>query len=231
MLIRLCSNSFKLGFSSTWTEHFQMYKLDLEKAKEPEIKLPTSVGSYKKQGNSRKISTSASLTMIKPFCGSQQTGKFEMKIPDHLIHLLRNLYASQETTVRIGHGTTNWFKIGKGVCQDYILSPCLFNLYVECIIWNTRLDESQAWIKTAGRNINNLRYADDTILLAEREEELKSLNQSERGECKGWIKIQHSKHDDHGIWSHHFMANRWGKNGSRERLYFLGLHNHCGWWM
>ena len=112
-----------------------MYKLDLEKAKEPEIKLPTSVGSYKKQGNSRKTSTSASLTMIKPLCGSQQTGKFlEMGIPDHLDCVLRNLYAGQEATVRTGHGTSNWFKIGKGVCQGYILSPCLFNLYVECII-------------------------------------------------------------------------------------------------
>ena len=171
-----------------------MYKLDLEKAKEPEIKLPTSIGSYKKQGNSRKTSTSASLTMIKPLCGSQQTGKFlEMGILDHLICLLRNLYAGQEATVRTGHGTSNWFKTGKGVCQGYILSPCLFNLYVECIIWNARLDESQAWIKTAGRNINKLRYADDTILLAEREEELKTLDQSQRGEWKGWIKIQHSK--------------------------------------
>ena len=130
----------------------------------------------------QKKSTSASLTTIKPLCGSQQTGKFlEMGIPDHLICLLRNLYTSQEATVRTGHGTTNWFKIGKGVCQGYILSPCLFNLYVECIIWNARLDESQAWIKTVGRNINKLRYADDTILLAEREEELKTLDQSERG--------------------------------------------------
>ena len=99
----------------------------------------------------------------------------EMKIPDHLTCLLRNLYAGQEATVRTGHGTTEWFRIGKGVCQDYILSPCLFNLYAEYIMRNSGLDEAQAGIKIAGKNINNLRYADDTTLMAESEEELKSL--------------------------------------------------------
>ena len=89
--------------------------------------------------------------------------------------LLRNLYAGQEATVRTGHGTTGWFQIGKGVCQGCILSPCLFNLNAEYIIRNARLEEAQAGIKIAGRNINNLRYADDTTLMAEREEELKSL--------------------------------------------------------
>ena len=153
-----------------------MYKLDLEKAKKPEIKLPTSIGSYKKQGNSRKTSTSASLTMIKPLCGSQQTGKFlEMGILDHLICLLRNLYASQEATVRTGQATTDWFKIGKGVLQDCILSPCLFYLYAEHIMKNAGLDELQGRIKIGRRNINNLRYVDDTTLMAEIEEELKSF--------------------------------------------------------
>ena len=98
-----------------------------------------------------------------------------MGIPDHLTCLLRNLYADQEATVRTGHGTTNWFLIGKGVCQDCVLSPCLFNLYTEYIIRNAGLDESQAGIKIAGRTINNLRYADDTTHLAESEEEVKSL--------------------------------------------------------
>ena len=98
-----------------------------------------------------------------------------MGIPDHLTCLLRNLYAGQEATVRTGHGTTNWFLIGKGVCQDCVLSPCLFNLYTEYIIRNAGLDESQAGIKIAGRNINNLRYADDATLMAESEEGLKSL--------------------------------------------------------
>ena len=99
----------------------------------------------------------------------------EMGIPDHLTCLLRNLYAGQEATVRTGHGTTDWFQIGKGVHQGCILSPCLFNLYAEYIMRNTGLDEAQAGIKTARRNINNLRYADDTTLMAESEEELKSL--------------------------------------------------------
>ena len=102
-------------------------------------------------------------------------GKFlkEMGIPEDLSCLLRNLYVGQKATVRTGQGTTDWFQIGKGVCQGYILSPCLFNLYAKYIMRNTRLDESQARIKIARRNINNLRYADDTTLMAESEEELK----------------------------------------------------------
>ena len=98
-----------------------------------------------------------------------------MGIPDHLIYLLRNLYAGQEATVRTGHGTSNWFKTGKGIRQGYILSPCLFNLYAEYIMRNVGLDEAQARIKIAGRNINNLRYSDDTILIAKSKKELKSL--------------------------------------------------------
>ena len=99
----------------------------------------------------------------------------EMGIPDHLICLLRNLDAGQEATVRTGHGTTDWFQMGKGVCQGCILSPCLFNLYAEYIMRNAGLEEAQARMKIAGRNINNLRYADDATLMAESEEELKSL--------------------------------------------------------
>ena len=98
-----------------------------------------------------------------------------MGIPDHLTCLLRNLYAGQEATVRTGHGTTDWFQIGKEVCQGCILSPCLFNLYAEYIMRHAGLEDSQAGIKIAGRNINNLRYADDTTLMAQSEEELKSL--------------------------------------------------------
>ena len=106
-----------------------------------------------------------------------------MGIPDHLICLLKNLYAGQEATVRIGHGTTDWFQIGKGVCQGCILSPCLFNLYAEYFMRNAGLDEAQAGIKIARRNINHLRYADDSILVAEDEEELKSpLDESGRGD-------------------------------------------------
>ena len=164
--------------------NFQVFKLDLEKAEEPEIKLPTSTGSLKKQQSSRKISTFALLTMTNPLCGPQQTveNSFkEMRLPDHLTCLLRNLYAGQEAIVRTGHGTTDWFQIGKGLCQGCILSPCLFNLYAEYIMRNAGLEEAQAGIKTAGRNINNLRCADDTTLLAE-SEGLNFLDESEREE-------------------------------------------------
>ena len=106
-----------------------------------------------------------------------------MGIPDHLTCLLRNLYAGQEATARNGHGTTDWFQIGKAVHQGCILSPCLFNFYAEYIMRNAGLEEAQAVIKIAGRNINNLRYADDTTLMAESEEERKEpLDESERGE-------------------------------------------------
>ena len=112
-----------------------------------------------------------------------------MGIPDHLICLLRNLYAGQEATVRTGCGTTDWFQIRKGVCQGCILSPCLLNLYAGYIMRYAVLDEAQAGIKIAGRNINNLRYADDTTLMAESEKELKSLLMK----VKKWLKTQHSE--------------------------------------
>ena len=120
----------------------------------------------------------ASLTMPKPLTVSITINwkiLQEMGIPDHLICLLRNLYAGQKAAVITGHGTTDWFQIEKGVCQGYILSPCLFNLYAEHIMRNAGLEEAQAEIKIAGRNINNLRYADDTPFMAENEEERKSL--------------------------------------------------------
>ena len=147
-----------------------MFKLVLEKAEEPEIKLPTSAESLKKQESSRKTSISALLTMPKPLTvWITRNWKIlkEMGIPDHLTCLLRNLYAGQEATVRTGHGTTDWCQIGKGVCQGCILSPYLFNLYAEYIMRNAGLEEAQAGLKIAGRNINNLRYADNTTLMAE----------------------------------------------------------------
>ena len=150
-----------------------------------------------------------------------------MGIPDHLTCLLRNLYAGQEATVRTGHGTTDWIQIGKGVRQGCILSPCLFNFYAEYIMRNAGLEETQAGIKIAGRNINNVRYADDTTFMAESEEELKSLLMQVKVESeKVGLKAQHSESKDHGIRSHHFMGNRWGNS---VRLYFSGLQNHCGW--
>ena len=140
--------------------------------------MPTSTGSLKKQESSRKTSISALLTAKAFDCVSHnKLWKIlkEMRIPDHQTCLLGNLYAGQEATVRTGHGTRDWFQIGKRVCQSCILSPCLFNLYAEYIMQNARLDEAQAGINTSdGRNINNLRYVDDTTLMAESKEELKS---------------------------------------------------------
>uniref|UniRef100_A0AC11EFL2 Uncharacterized protein n=2 Tax=Ovis aries TaxID=9940 RepID=A0AC11EFL2_SHEEP len=155
-----------------------MFKLVLGKAEEPEIKLPTSAGSSKKQESSRKTSISALLTMPKPLTVwitiNWEILK-EIGIPDHLTCLLRNLSVGQEATVRTAHGKTDWFQIGKGVHQGCVLSPCLFNLYAEHIMRNAWLEEAQAGVKIARRNINNLRYADDTTLMAESEKELKSL--------------------------------------------------------
>ena len=146
-----------------WTVNFQMFKLDLEKAEEPEIKLPTSAGPLKKWEFQKNIY----------FCFIDYASSFdcvahnklwkilrEMGIPDHLTCLLRNLYAGQEATVRTGLVTTDWFLIGKGVHQRYILSPFLFNLRAKYIMWNARLHKAQAGIKIARRNINNLRDAD-----------------------------------------------------------------------
>ena len=149
---------------------------------------------------------------------------------DHLTCLLRNLNAGQEATVRTGHGTTDWFHIGKGVCQGCILSLCLFNLYAEYIMRNARLDEAQAGIKIARRNINHLRYTDDTTLMAESEEELKNLlmkvkEESEKVDLK--LNIQKTKVMASGPIT--FMANRWGNTGNSDRFYFPGLQNHCRW--
>ena len=149
-----------------WTVNFQMFKLVLEKAEEPEIKLPTSAGSWKKQESSRKTSISVLLTSQSFDCiDHNKLWKIlqEMGIPDFLTCFLRNLYAGQEATVRTGHGTT-----------DCMLSPCLFNLHAEYITWNAGLDEAQAGIKIARKNINNLTYADDTTLRAESEKELEA---------------------------------------------------------
>ena len=165
-----------------------MFKLVLEKAEEPEIKLQTSTGSSKKSREFQKNIYFCFIDYAEAFdcVDHNKLWKIlkEMGIPDHLTCLLRNLYAGQEATVRTGYGTTYWFQTGKGVCQGRILSPCLFNLYAEYIIGNAGLEEAHAGIKIAGRNINNLRYADDTILMAESEEELKSLLIKVKGESK-----------------------------------------------
>ena len=151
-----------------------------------------------------------------------------MGIPDHLICLLRNLYASQEATVRNGHGTTDWFQIGKGVRQGCILSPCLFNFYAEYIMRNTGLEEAQAGIKIARRNINNLRYADDTTLMTE-SEELKSLLMKMKEESKKVglkLSIQKTKIIASG------PITSWQIEGETMETVtdsFFGLQNHCRW--
>ena len=143
-----------------------------------------------------------------------------MGMPNHLTCLLRNLYAGQEATVRNGHRTMDWFQTGKGEHQGCILSPCLFNLHAEYIMRNAKLDKTQAGIKVAGRNTNNLRYADDTTLMTESKEELKNLLKKAKEENeKVGLKLSILKNEDHGIWSHNFMGNRWGNNGNSDRLF------------
>ena len=150
-----------------------------------------------------------------------------MVLPNHINCLLRNLYADQEATVRTGHGATDWFKLGKGVHQDYILSSCLFNLYAEYIMHNDGLDDSQAGIKIARRNINNLRHADDNTLTAESEEELKSLMMKVKLESENaGLNFNIQKTNIMATWSHHCMENKWG---NYDIFYFLGLQNHCRW--
>ena len=198
-----------------------------------EKRLPTPTGSSKKQEFQKNIY----------FCFIDYAKAFdcvdynklwkilkEMGIPDHLTCLLRNLYAGHEATVRTGHGTTDWFQIGKGVLQGCILSPSLFNLYAEYIMRNTGLDDTQAGIKIAGRNINNLRYANDTTLMTESKEELKSFLMKVKGESeKVGLKfsIQNTK----------IMASdpitSWQIDGETVKTmadFILGgLLNHCRW--
>ena len=158
---------------------FQMFKLLLENPKEPEIRLPTSIGLSNKGREFQKNIYFCFIDYAKAFdcVDHNKLWKIltEIGIPDHLTCLLRNLYAGQEAAVRTRHGTTDWLQIGKGVCQGCILSLCLSSLYAENIMKNAGLEEAQVGIKIAGRNINNLRHADDTTLMAESEEELKSL--------------------------------------------------------
>ena len=200
-----------------------MFKLVLEKAEEPEIKLSTSAGSWIKQESSRKTSISALLTMPKPLTVwiTINWGQFWKRR-----EYQTTWPASWETYMQVrkqqlGHGTTDWFQIGKGVRQGCILSPCLFNLYVagRSTSWNQDCREKYQslqicrWHHPYGRKRGGTK---------------KPLDESERGEGKSWLKVQHSEYEDHGIRSHHFMANRWGNSGW---LYFWGVQNHCRWWL
>ena len=178
--------------------NFQMFKLVLEKVEEPEIKLQNILWIIKKVREFHKNIYFCFIDYAKAFdcVDHNRLWKIlkEMGIPDHLTCLLRNLYAGQDATVRTGHGTTDLFQIGKGVRQGCILSPCLFNLYAEYIMRNAGLNEAQAGIKIARRNSNNLRYADDTTLMAESEEKVKSLLMKVKEESeKVDLKPQHSE--------------------------------------
>ena len=144
-----------------------------------------------------------------------------MGITDHLTCLLRNLFAGQGTTVRTRHGTTDWFQIGKGVYQGCILSLCLFNLDAEYMKHKLESRFPGEISITSGMQM--------TPPLWKQRRTKEPLDESERGEWNRWLKTQHSKNEDRGIWSHHFMANRWGNSGNSERLYFLGLQSHCRW--
>ena len=226
----------KTGFNSTWAMNFQMFKLDLEKAEELEIKLPTSAGSSKKQESSKKKKKTY-------FCFIDYTKAFdcvdhnklwkilkEMRISDNLTCLLRNLYASHEATVRPRHGTRNWFKIGKGVHQGFILSSCLFNLYAEYIIQNARQDES-SWNEDCQEKYEQpqmcrLYHPNGRKWRGTKE----PLDEGERGEWKTCLKTQHSKTK--------IMASgpitSWQIDGEKVetvKLYFLGLQNHYRRWL
>ena len=210
-----------------------MFKLVLEKAEELEIKLPTSAGSSKKQESSRKNIYFCFIDYGKAFdcVDHNKLWKIlrEMGIPDHLTCLLRNLYAGQEATVRTGHGTTDWFQIGKGVHQGCVLSPYLFNFYAEYIMRNAGLEEAQAGIKIAGRNISNLRYADDTTLMAESEEELRRLLMKVKESEKVGLKLNIQKTK--------IMVSCPITSWEIDRetvetvsdFIFGGLQNHCRW--
>ena len=128
------------------------------------------------------------------------------------------------------HGTTDWFQIGKGVHQGCILSPCLFNLYAEYIMRNAGLEETQAGIKMP-EEISITSDMQMTPPLWQKVKRNSKASWWKRGEWKSWLKAQHSENEDHGIWSHHFMANRWENSGNSVRLYFFGLQNHCRWWL
>ena len=154
-----------------------------------------------------------------------------MGIPEHLTCLLRNLYTGREATVRTRHGTMDWLQIGKGVLQSSILSPC-FLTYMQ-----STSHEMLGWMKhkLESRLLGEISITSDMQMTPPFGRKWRGtkepLDGSQRGEWKNWLKTQHSKNEDHGMLSHHFMANRWGKKGNSERLYFLGLQNHCRWWL
>ena len=224
----------KPGFSNMWTMNFQKFKLALEKAEETDQIAICWIIEKARVFQKNVCFCFIDYAKAFDYVNYNKLWKIlkEVGIPDHLTYLWRNLYADQEATVRTGHGTTDWFRIGKGVPQGCILPPCLFNLHAEYIMRNAGLDEAQAGIKIAGRNINNFRYADDTTLMAESEEGLKSLlmkvkEESEKVGLK--LNIQKTKIMISG------PINSWEIDGETVETVadfnFLGLQNHCRWWL
>ena len=162
----------------------------------------------------------------------------ETRIPGDLTCLLINLYVGQEATVRTKHGTMDWFKIGKRVCQGCTLSPCLFNLHAEYIMWNAKLYEtfqtrwSTSWNQDCQETYQQTQICRRHHPYGRKWRGTKEpIDESKRGEWKSWLKPQHSINEDHGSQSHHFVANRYGNNGNSDGLYFLGLQNHWRWWL
>ena len=235
MLAKLCLKYFKQGFSSTWTNNFQMYKLGLENAEESDIKLPThSLDHRESKGIPKKHIYFHFIDYDKAFNCMDHNKMWkilkEIGVPDHLACLLRNLYVGQEAIVRIRHGTTD-YKIRKGVWQG-CLSPWLFNIYAEYIIENVRLGNSQARIRIAGRNINNLGLANDTTLMAQSEEEVKSLLMKVKEESeKAGLKLSIQKTNIMTSSPITSWQIEEGKSGSSDIFSFLGLQNHCRQWL
>ena len=231
MLPKYCLKFSKPGFNNMWTMNFHMFRIDLQKPEEPEIKSSTFAGSSKKRVPEKYLLFLYWLCQSLWLYVTTNCGKFWKRWNTIPPDLPPEKSVSRSGSKRTGHGTSGWFQIGKGVHQGWILSPCLFNLHAEYVMWDDGLDEAQAGIKSAGRNINNLRYADDTTLMAESKEELKSLlmkvkEVSEKVGLK--LNIQKTKIMASG------PITSWQTDGETMeavRDYFWAPKNHCRWWL
>ena len=235
MLARLCSKSFKLCFSSMWTqEHPDVQAGVLKRWRNHRSKFPTYVGSGRKKGSSIKTSTSASSTMLKSFTVwitiNWKIIK-KMGIPDHLTCLLRNLYEGQEATVRTGHGKRTGSKLGKEYVKAVYCHPAYLT-YVqstscEMLGWMKHKLES----RLPGEISITLDMQITPPLWQKSKRNWRASWWKWKRRVKSWLETQNSENKDHGIWSHHFMSDRWGNSGNSGWLYFLGVQNHCRWWL
>ena len=218
-----------------WTKNFQMFKLDLEKAEEPKIKLPTAVGSSKKQENSRKTSASASLSTLKPLIAwiITNSGKFFKRWE------YQNTWpASWEICMQVKKQQLELDmeqRTGSKLRKEYIKAVCCHLAYLTCM--PSKSCKMLDWMKNKleSRLLGEISVTSDmqmaSPLWQKGRRTKEPLDESERWKWKSWLKAQHSRNEDHGIWPHHLMANRWGNNGNNERLSFFGLQNHCRWWL